>query len=349
MKTNDIAFQQARDYWAANPDSKEHGPSEVHRSIEQWLVTKNILEGPAATTDESAPEPSVDMSPSTPEKRRSFKIPSWPPINLRRLSLPAISNTDTILKSRRRRTESTTSLPSPSSCSGAGPEAPRSPKTAWRSFAGAFRTPSKKRSSSRSTDFGCIREETPSIVDIECTSLTIAEETAEAITTAATSSEGDKFRMILIDPYDKSDASDVLTAPLFCDSPEQMSRSISPSPSEVPEEVPEEPQPIPSPAIDPAYRALMPILHQLESITENPRRNSVSEEFQDEGYVGFWETFAQLTPKEILYAVYAIRAGALDVQFEHTQGQEFSGVTLLLSLWAFAATVAVAYLYWRLP
>ncbi len=93
----------------------------------------------------------------------------------------------------------------------------------------------------------------------------------------------------------------------------------------------------------------MPILHQLESITENPRRNSVSEEFQDEGYVVFWETFAQLTPKEILYAVYAIRAGALDVQFEPAQGQEFSGVTLLLSLWAFAATVAVAYLYWRLP
>lgn len=76
-------------------------------------------------------------------------------------------------------------------------------------------------------------------------SLTNAEESAEATTTAANSSEGDKFRMILMDPYDESDApSDDLTAPLFCDSPEQMSRSISPSPSEVPEEVPEEVSPL---------------------------------------------------------------------------------------------------------
>ena len=51
--------------------------------------------------------------------------------------------------------------------------------------------------------------------------------------------------------------------------------------------------------------------------------------------------------------MYAIRAGALDVPFERMHAdrpdEEYSAVTLLVALWALAATGAVLYMYLRLP
>ncbi|KAI0691603.1 hypothetical protein C8Q76DRAFT_698422 [Earliella scabrosa] len=112
-----VAFQQARDYWAANPNSTEHAPNEIHQSIEQWLVAKNILIGPAVTTQEPEPRPPASPTPK-PERRRSLKLPGLRrPIsmNLRRLSLPAMKSTQgTIARPQRRQTDSTTTLPSPS-------------------------------------------------------------------------------------------------------------------------------------------------------------------------------------------------------------------------------------------
>ena len=87
----------------------------------------------------------------------------------------------------------------------------------------------------------------------------------------------------------------------------------------------------------------MPILLGLEAITENPRRAAISEEFNDEGYVQFWEAFAQLTPKEILHAVYAMRDGPLDVRCNIPHG--YPGLTYLLALWALVATGITVLMY----
>ena len=100
------------------------------------------------------------------------------------------------------------------------------------------------------------------------------------------------------------------------------------------------------PPIDPAYRALLPIVYGLEAITSNPRRRSVGEKHDDEDYAKFWETFGQLSAKEVLYAVYAIRDGALDVRIESSgEHPDLPLLTTFCALWAALATILAMYFY----
>ncbi len=91
----------------------------------------------------------------------------------------------------------------------------------------------------------------------------------------------------------------------------------------------------------------MPIVYGLETITTNPRRHSVGEEHDDEDYTKFWETFGQLSAKEVLYAVYAIRAGALDVPTIESPSQhsDLALLTTFCALWAALATILAMYFY----
>ena len=110
---------------------------------------------------------------------------------------------------------------------------------------------------------------------------------------------------------------------------------------------PGSPQPLTTP-IDPAYRALVPVLAALEAYTDNPRRTTISEEFNDEGYARFWDTFAELSPKEILYAVYAMKDGGPQEVRLQTE-TEHSFVTFVFALWALASTALCVWLYTKLP
>ena len=99
--------------------------------------------------------------------------------------------------------------------------------------------------------------------------------------------------------------------------------------------------------VEPAYRALVPVLSALETYTTNPRRTTIAEEHHDEGYEQFWEAFGQLSPKEILYAVYALRDGPHAVHFERESG--ISAAAVVFALWALASTALCFWLYIRLP
>ncbi|KAI0742248.1 hypothetical protein C8Q80DRAFT_1356040 [Daedaleopsis nitida] len=364
-----VAFQQARDYWAANPNNTEHAPSEIHQSIEQWLMNKNILEGPALTTTELDGTPQPEVPAAAARRRRSMRLPSLRP--LRRLSLPTLGR---VSESRpgylRRRTESTVVLPSQcknassaldgedgGTALGKRPSAPMSPKTVWRNLAVFRFSPSKKSSGSDCSDFASIREETPSLLDLASAG-PCQQQPDELYWESAPSPrpcEDDVRPSSALGLTLASDAPDSPSSVGFplklCDSPESMSRFHTPTPPDEYDEPVESGVQQPPDGVDPAYRALHLILQELDTITAStsPRHTAIAEEFHDEGYAHFWETFAQLSPKEILYAVYAIRAGALDVPAEPARGCECSAMTALFALWAIVATAATVYLYRSLP
>ncbi|KAM5534133.1 hypothetical protein V8D89_012153 [Ganoderma adspersum] len=99
-------------------------------------------------------------------------------------------------------------------------------------------------------------------------------------------------------------------------------------------------------SVDPAYRALLPIVYGLEEIIFNPRRRSLGEEHGDEDYTKFWETFGQLSAKEVLHAVYVIRSGALKPCIESpSQHSDLSFLTTFCALWAGLATIVAFYFY----
>ncbi|KAI0654606.1 hypothetical protein C8Q70DRAFT_1058370 [Cubamyces menziesii] len=98
--------------------------------------------------------------------------------------------------------------------------------------------------------------------------------------------------------------------------------------------------------VDPAYAALMPILYELEAMHELPRCKAVAAEHNDEDYMQFWETFSQLSAKDILSAVYAIRAGMLDAPIPCDAGAASAGAAVVLcAFWGFSASVVALYLY----
>ncbi|KAI0654601.1 hypothetical protein C8Q70DRAFT_925563, partial [Cubamyces menziesii] len=98
--------------------------------------------------------------------------------------------------------------------------------------------------------------------------------------------------------------------------------------------------------VDPAYAALMPILYELEAMHELPRCKAVAAEHNDEDYMQFWETFSQLSAKDILSAVYAIRAGVLDAPIPCDAGAASTGAAVVLcAFWGFSASVVALYLY----
>lgn len=103
--------------------------------------------------------------------------------------------------------------------------------------------------------------------------------------------------------------------------------------------------------VDPAYAALMPILHELDALAEHPRYAAIAASHGDADYAHFWETFAQLSARDVLFAVYALRAEAADgVQLESEgQGPLLTMLAVVLALWASGASVLAVYLYCHLP
>ncbi|KAJ3008623.1 hypothetical protein NUW54_g3083 [Trametes sanguinea] len=100
---------------------------------------------------------------------------------------------------------------------------------------------------------------------------------------------------------------------------------------------------------DPAYAALMPILYELDALAENPRCKAIAAQNDDDDYRQFWETFSQLSAKDVLCAVYAIRAGALEMPDISDSTTTFPVAGLLCALWGLLASTLALYLYLRVP
>ncbi|OSC98318.1 hypothetical protein PYCCODRAFT_1471107 [Trametes coccinea BRFM310] len=100
---------------------------------------------------------------------------------------------------------------------------------------------------------------------------------------------------------------------------------------------------------DPAYAALMPILYELDALAEHPRCKAIAAQHDDDDYRRFWETFSQLSDKDVLCAVYAIRSGALEIPEFSDGASTFSGARFLCALWALLSSIVALYLYLRGP
>ncbi|KAH9846548.1 hypothetical protein C2E23DRAFT_890728 [Lenzites betulinus] len=99
---------------------------------------------------------------------------------------------------------------------------------------------------------------------------------------------------------------------------------------------------------DPAYSALMPILYELDAFSERSRYAAIAASHDDPDYARFWEAFAQLSAREVLLAVYALRAGAFDEPHIMVVGNESPARAMAvaaLTLWAVGASALVVYLY----
>ncbi|KAI8992731.1 hypothetical protein BD414DRAFT_283700 [Trametes punicea] len=98
---------------------------------------------------------------------------------------------------------------------------------------------------------------------------------------------------------------------------------------------------------DPAYAALMPILCELDALAEHPNCKAIAAQHNDEDYQQFWETFSQLSAKDVLCAVYAIRAGALEIPDVSDDSVGFPRAFIVCALWALLASGLALYLYFR--
>ncbi|KAI0351115.1 hypothetical protein OH77DRAFT_1593066 [Trametes cingulata] len=343
-----VAFQEAREYWARNPDDTVNAPNEIHESIEKWLIAKRLLAGPAQTVQEEI-QTSDSEEPTAPEssgKRAGFKLPRIPPLPIRRLSLPSGNSSIVLpLKSgqlRRRHTDSGTSGGSLENVESL-PPVPRSPRRILRDVAVIFRPTRRKRYFAGSRHGRTTSAEPTSVHDSEddlsspdkvddchlpsCASNHIADNTSSVYEDATDAIE---LLLPLVDspaPDDPPNAS-IDTRCDTIETTEDMSTTDAQA--------------------DAAYNALMPILYELEALSEHPRLKTIASENADEDYSQFWETFAQLSAKEVLYAVYAIRSGMLDVP-DNLDAPSVSSTVILLAMWALAASALSVYLYTRLP
>ncbi|KAH9900724.1 hypothetical protein C8Q73DRAFT_786150 [Cubamyces lactineus] len=332
-----VAFQEAREYWASHPDDVANGPNEIHESIEKWLVAKRILEGPPQITlkDETGDLTSGGPpEPISPSKTSG----SWlTRLRFRRLSLPyrasttaksfTMSSTNLL---RRRHTDSESGA-NESSSSSSMSVLPTSPtKKLFRNVAliltpGRHKKATRRRAYSEASNSSAYE----SLTSSRSSGAEVTLDVAEVLGTVSTSA-GSIYE----------DAIECRVSPVPPLKPNALCpanpRASIPSGSEEQEaEVP----------VDPAYAALMPILYELEAMHELPRCKAVAAEHNDEDYMQFWETFSQLSAKEILSAVYAIRAGVLDAPISCDGGAASTGAVVLCAFWGFSASVIALYLY----
>ncbi|KAI0776539.1 hypothetical protein BD413DRAFT_668756 [Trametes elegans] len=333
-----VAFQEARDYWAQNPDDiKANARNEVHESIERWLVTKRILEGPVQTIPEDVQEDNAQeiLIPASPSKRTAFRLPKLRP--LRRLSLPnaetalAFPLSPTLL--RRRHTDGET-VGSPPANSGRLLAAPRF----LRNVAVVFRSSRQKRPEALLSD----EFESHISGESASTDATPSDTLDEESSIQSVRPIPDNVSEYAISVFeDASDGMEIVLSPVstsrqsFVDSPLVDSpRTASPVLPGGDEASTHEDE-----AIDPAHAALMPILYELDALQDHPKHRAIAEEHHDENYTQFWEAFSQLSAKEVLYAVYAIRAGALDVPLDSDSPPRYK-LVLFLFLWAIHRAVS---------
>ncbi|KAI0328815.1 hypothetical protein GY45DRAFT_944880 [Cubamyces sp. BRFM 1775] len=332
-----VAFQGAREYWASHPDDVANRPNEIHESIEKWLVAKRILEGPPqiAPKDETG-DPGDPPEPISPSRSSGTWLPR---LRFRRLSLPHRASSTAksftmspTAKLRRRHTDSESGADDPSSSSGSMSVLPTSPtKKLFRNVAlilapGRHKRMARRRayseassssayeslSSSRSSGVGAQLDVTEVLNTISASAGSIYEDAMEcrAAPTLATQSDAKLCPVTRVSTSSTSHEQDQAGAPL-----------------------------------DPAYAALMPILYELEAMHDHPRCKAVAAEHNDEDYMQFWETFSQLSAKDILSAVYAIRAGVLDAPIPCDGGAASTGAVVLCAFWGFSASVIALYLY----
>ncbi|KAI0365841.1 hypothetical protein BV20DRAFT_707169 [Pilatotrama ljubarskyi] len=343
-----VAFQEARDYWARNPDDTANAPNEIHESIEKWLIAKRLLSGPAQATQEVArardfEEPRAAESPG---KRAGFKLPRIPPLTLRRLALPRNSSAVLPLKPGRlprRHTESETSIDRSGDIQDDA-SLPTSPKKILRNMAVVFRSTRQKRHLADSTH-GLTNTTSAEMArrgNSDSTLASTSEEESCVVPINETNSVTLEDTSSIYE--DTTDAIELLLSTVESGSPGDAASGNAPSDTS---ETGEKMQPTEDHA-DAAYAALMPILYELEAFAEHPKHRAIAADNADEDYSQFWETFAQLSAKEVLYAVYAIRSGILDMP-DHVDNTRGDTVVVLLALWGLVASALSMYLYWSLP
>ncbi|CDO75155.1 hypothetical protein BN946_scf184590.g12 [Trametes cinnabarina] len=325
-----VAFQEARKYWLRHPDDNVNAPNEVHQAIEEWLVAERVLDGPTQIDHQNTKtglQGETGAKESTEalslRKKAGFKVPRLRALSLKRLvvgdgdSTTMLSPPLVSRRLRRRHTEGDNSLfsgntvvPSPATPS----------RNILRQVAVLFR-PRRKTVSSGSADAS---SDASISTSQSCASSSSAGHNTEML--AGEGSEVGLRGLVTLRP--------IINA--------ATTNARAPTPAKVPDEKADGPT-------DPAYAALMPILYELDALAEHPRCKAIAAEHNDEDYRQFWETFSQLSAKDVLCAVYAIRAGALEIPEVSDNRTMSPGVVFLCAMWGFLASTLALYLYLHAP
>ncbi|KAI0665511.1 hypothetical protein C8Q78DRAFT_1148620 [Trametes maxima] len=345
-----VAFQGARDYWARHPNDAANARNEVHESIEEWLVAKRLLKASEPLLNESPEQSDADDYPPSPSpaRRAGFKLPRIKPLNLgRRLSLPGSSSRSVLpLLSpdrrlmHRRNTDGDATRDIESRMKYIS-MSPKSPKKLLRDMAGFFRSTKHKHSSASysGSDASQDHSDHSDLLSIDQRILAMSETHVRCIDVS-------EYAPSIYE--DASDAVDFLLPPsplpscLSQDSamnnPNRdlltLRRAETPLADRITTQGTVD--------RDPAYTALVPILYEIDALADNPKFKTIAAENHDEDYERFWETFAQLSAKEVLSAVYAIRSGVLDVPLG--DDRSIGTGVVILALWACVASVGCIYL-----
>ncbi|KAI0640865.1 hypothetical protein C8Q79DRAFT_920682, partial [Trametes meyenii] len=350
-----LAFQEARDYWARHPDDTANARNEVQCSIEEWLVAKRLLKSPDPPINDSQSD--IDECPPSPSpaRRVGFKLPRLKPLSLgRRLSLPDGSSPIALpllspdrLPVRRRNTDSDAAH-DPARNAKSISMSPKYPTRLFRDMTGFFRSTKHKRHSGASysgrSDTSRTHSQYPGTESARSSSLDEQRLAASGLEVPSVSApqpgcvpsiyeDASEATAFFLPPSQSSLPQDYATNELGSSFAPQAAETSSTNRT--------------SSDRDPAYTALVPILYEIDALTEHPKFKAIAVENHDEDYVRFWETFAQLSAKEVLYAVYAIRSGVLDVPLgdDHSTGIGM----VFVALWALVASMACIYLCLCLP
>ncbi|EIW57035.1 uncharacterized protein TRAVEDRAFT_73301 [Trametes versicolor FP-101664 SS1] len=361
-----VAFQEARDYWARHPDDAENAPTDIHGEIEQWLVDNRLLEPTQPMCEEPQGEAEEPSTGESPAKRTGFKLLRIRPLNLRRLSLPTRDRSPALQPPsaeyvQRRNTDGEAPVRADERQDDTPPVvAPLSPRKLFRGAAGVFISARHKRSKA-SVPASTASDEAPEDAVDDRASASSGEppcsdepeekplvgedgpEAAESIYDDAV----DALAAFFDAAAGAHGPSDIRHADALSSRPADTESAKLPFRAGAGEEADAD---APD-GVDPAYAALMPILHELDALAEHPRHAAIAASHGDADYAHFWETFAQLSARDVLFAVYALRAEAADgLQLESEgQGPLLTVLAVVLALWASGASILAVYLYWHLP
>ncbi|KAI0632613.1 hypothetical protein C8Q77DRAFT_829734 [Trametes polyzona] len=379
-----VAYQEAREYWERYPEDAENAPSEIHQAIEKWLIESRILQGPPHTYREETvqDDQSPAASPEFPPKRGVFKLPRIRPrpLNLRRFSLPGGETPSQRLSGtpngpRRRHTTDETNGGLLNSFGGGPSAPPLSPRKLLRGVGSVFWSKKSKRTSDSAAPSGSASEEAHQELHSDnpacCGSTQSLAETMVGVEGKSTL----EYLNINEDAASESvyeDAPEIIAVPKenfpIMDPERPLGRAVACTADLAPT-TPEEKRaprlirpletnshPVPdSPCgLDPAtlaHTALAQIIWELDALAEHPRYAAIAASHGDADYALFWDAFGQLSAREVLMAVYALRSGALDEPdlSELTvgggpPGDVWAMVVVVLGVWALGASAMVGYL-----
>ncbi|OJT14566.1 hypothetical protein TRAPUB_8899 [Trametes pubescens] len=360
-----VAFQEAREYWARHPDDTENAPTDIHGEIEQWLVENRLLEPTHPLCDEPQGEPEEPSAGESPAKRTGFKLPRIRPLNLRRMSLPTRGSSPALQPLspghvQRRHTDGEALVRADESRDDTPPVvAPLSPRKLFRGAAGVFLSARRKRSKAPVPASTASNE---ALADAVGDSASASGEPPCSDASDSVLSDNpllgehgpEAAESIYEDAVDALPAffeaaagahglSELRHADALSSRPTDTESAKLPFGREADADADDD--------VDPAYAALMPILYELDALAENPRHTAIAASHGDADYAHFWETFAQLSARDVLFAVYALRAEAADGPHLESEGQGplLMVLAVVSALWASGASVLALYLYFHLP